>query len=110
MIWPRYSETPTFSSTKPSLTIWWGTTSTSWPNGVSSGPIAPCSADLFDLTSIQRNLKAAGRFVYIDRVKGNPKFLADVPRVLSYVKRNLETYPELNTLRKHLSPHVPELQ
>ena len=25
---------------------------------------------LFDFTSIQRNLKAAGRFVYIDRVKG----------------------------------------
>ncbi len=65
---------------------------------------------LFDLTSIQRNLKASGRFVYIDRVKGNPKFLADIPRVLSYVKRNLEKYPELNTLRKHLSPHVPELQ
>jgi N-acetylmuramate 1-kinase len=65
---------------------------------------------LFDLTSIQRNLKAAGRFVYIDRIKGNPKFLADIPRVLSYVKRNLEKYPELDTLRKHLSPHVPELQ
>jgi len=65
---------------------------------------------LFDLTSIQRNLKAAGRFVYIDRVKGNPKFLADIPRVLSYVKRNLGKYPELDTLRRHLSPHVPELQ
>lgn len=65
---------------------------------------------LFDLTSIQRNLKAAGRFVYIDRVKGNPKFLADVPRVLGYVKRNLERYPELETLRKHLIPYVPELQ
>lgn len=65
---------------------------------------------LFDLTSIQRNLKAAGRFVYIDQVKGNPKFLADIPRVLSYVKRNLEKYPELARLRKHLSPHVPELQ
>jgi aminoglycoside/choline kinase family phosphotransferase len=65
---------------------------------------------LFDLTSIQRNLKAAGRFVYIDQVKGNSKFLADIPRVLSYVKRNLEKYPELNTLRRHLSPHVPEFQ
>lgn len=65
---------------------------------------------LFDFTSIQRNLKAAGRFVYIDRVKGNPKFLADIPRVLSYVKRNLEKYPELETLRKHLTPYVPELQ
>ena len=65
---------------------------------------------LFDFTSIQRNLKAAGRFVYIDRVKGNPKFLADIPRVLSYVKRNLAKYPELDALRRHLCPHVPELQ
>jgi aminoglycoside/choline kinase family phosphotransferase len=65
---------------------------------------------LFDLTSIQRNLKAAGRFVYIDRVKGNSKFLADIPRVLTYVKRNLGKYPELDTLRRHLSPHVLELQ
>jgi aminoglycoside/choline kinase family phosphotransferase len=65
---------------------------------------------LFDWTSIQRNLKAAGRFVYIDRVKKNPKFLADIPRVLGYVRRNLEKYPELATLRKHLSPYVPELQ
>jgi aminoglycoside/choline kinase family phosphotransferase len=65
---------------------------------------------LFDLTSIQRNLKAAGRFVYIDRVKHNPRFLADIPRVLGYVRRNLEKYPELATLRSHLSPYVPELQ
>jgi N-acetylmuramate 1-kinase len=65
---------------------------------------------LFDLTSIQRNLKAAGRFVYIDRVKGNPKFLADIPRVLGYVKRNLQKYPELEQLRKHLTPYVLELQ
>lgn len=65
---------------------------------------------VFDLTSIQRNLKAAGRFVYIDRIKGNPKFLADIPRVLGYVKRNLQKYPELEPLRKHLTPYVPELQ
>ncbi len=65
---------------------------------------------LFDLTSIQRNLKAAGRFVYIDRVKHNPKFLADIPRVLGYVKRNLLKYPELSALRTHLTPYVAELQ
>ncbi len=64
---------------------------------------------LFDLTSIQRNLKAAGRFVYIDRVKGNPKFLADIPRTLGYVKRNLYKYPELFTLRKLMSTYVPEV-
>ncbi|MCX5721924.1 MAG: phosphotransferase [Nitrospirae bacterium] len=65
---------------------------------------------LFDLTSIQRNLKAAGRFVYIDRVKGNPKFLADIPRTLDYVRRNLQKYPELEPLRKLLARYVPELQ
>jgi aminoglycoside/choline kinase family phosphotransferase len=65
---------------------------------------------LFDLTSVQRNLKAAGRFVYIDRVKHNPKFLADIPRVLGYVKRNLMKYPELAELRRHLTPYVAELQ
>ncbi|MBI5855870.1 MAG: phosphotransferase [Nitrospirae bacterium] len=65
---------------------------------------------VFDFTSIQRNLKAAGRFVYVDRVKGNPKFLADIPRVLGYVRHNLERYSELATLRKHLTPYVPELQ
>ncbi|WP_447979545.1 aminoglycoside phosphotransferase family protein [Candidatus Nitrospira bockiana] len=65
---------------------------------------------IFDFMSIQRNLKAAGRFVYIDRVKHNPKFLADIPRVLGYVTRNLAKYPELATLRKHLTPYVPELQ
>lgn len=65
---------------------------------------------LFDFTSVQRNLKAAGRFVYIDQVKGNPKFLADIPRTLGYVRRNLETYPELEPLRETLTPYVPEWQ
>ena len=65
---------------------------------------------LFDFTSIQRNLKAAGRFVYIDRVKGNPKFLADIPRTLGYVRRNLHKYPELFALRTELARYVPELQ
>ena len=65
---------------------------------------------LFDFTCIQRNLKAAGRFVYIDQVKHNPKFLADIPRVLGYVKRNLAKYPELSALRQRLAPYVAELR
>jgi aminoglycoside/choline kinase family phosphotransferase len=63
---------------------------------------------VFDFTSIQRNLKAAGRFVYIDQVKGNPKFLADIPRTLGYVCRNLMQYPELKALYHSLTPYVPE--
>ncbi|MGB0910458.1 MAG: aminoglycoside phosphotransferase family protein [Nitrospirales bacterium] len=65
---------------------------------------------LFDVTSLQRNLKAAGRFVYIDRVKQNSKFLADIPRTLGYVRDNLEKYPDLHLLLTHLSPYVPEWQ
>lgn len=63
---------------------------------------------LFDFSSIQRNLKAAGRFVYIDRVKGNPNFLASIPRTLNNVHANLTKYPQLHHLLKHLSPYVPE--
>ena len=65
---------------------------------------------LFDLTSIQRNLKAAGRFMYIDRVKNNPKFLSGIPRTLGYVRQNLERYPELESLKKCLTPYVSEWQ
>ena len=43
----------------------------------------------FDFQSIQRNLKAAGRFVFFDVVKGNPNFLADIPRTLGYAKKKL---------------------
>ena len=65
---------------------------------------------LFDLTSLQRNLKAVGRFIYIDRVKENPRFLDDIPRTLGYVRQNLAKYSQLATLRKHLARYVPELQ
>ncbi len=53
----------------------------------------------FDLVSVQRNLKAAGRFDYINMVKGNPKFLADIPRTLAYVRKNLSRHESLAGLR-----------
>ena len=65
---------------------------------------------VFDLTSIQRNLKAAGRFVYILREKHNDRYMQYVPRTLGYVTRNLGKYPRLASLRKALAKHVPELQ
>ncbi len=63
---------------------------------------------LFDFTSIQRNLKAAGRFVYIDRVKGNSSFLTSIPQTLKNVRANLDKYPQLHRLLTHLSPYIPE--
>src|SRR5579884_232817 len=66
--------------------------------------------EYFDLVSIQRNLKAAGRFVYIDRVKKNPNFLQYVPPTLRKVKRNLQKDRRLAPLHALLAEYVEELQ
>ncbi|MCA1665419.1 MAG: phosphotransferase [Myxococcales bacterium] len=61
---------------------------------------------LFDLQVVQRKLKDAGRFVFIDRVKHNPSFLAHIPNSLDYVARSLARLPELGTLRDILSRYI----
>jgi aminoglycoside/choline kinase family phosphotransferase len=60
---------------------------------------------LFDLQVVQRKLKDAGRFVFIDRVKKNPSFLVHIPNSLDYVARSVARLPELGTLREILSRH-----
>ncbi len=65
---------------------------------------------VFDLTGLQRNLKAAGRFVYILIEKHNDRYMQYVPRTLGYVKRTLEKYRSLASLHTALAKHVPELQ
>lgn len=62
----------------------------------------------FDFMSLQRNLKAAGRFVYIDVVKKKNHLLPYLPRTLENVRRNLERYPELKNLARDLKPYVVE--
>ena len=52
----------------------------------------------FDMQAVQRKLKDAGRFVFIDRVKGNPDFLPHVGQSLAYVRQALERMPELSDL------------
>lgn len=64
----------------------------------------------FDFMSIQRNLKAAGRFAYIDAVKHNPHYLQFIPPTLGKVRNNLAKYPELGELRKVLSGYMEELR
>jgi N-acetylmuramate 1-kinase len=65
--------------------------------------------EVFDLLTVQRKLKDAGRFVYIDRVKGNPSFLPFVPRALARVREAFARQPDLADLREVLVRHVPEL-
>jgi N-acetylmuramate 1-kinase len=64
----------------------------------------------FDLLTVQRKLKDAGRFVFIDRVKKNPSFLAHIPSSLGYVRDALERRPELREVQEILRKHVPELR
>jgi hypothetical protein len=64
----------------------------------------------FDLLTVQRKLKDAGRFEFIARVKGNPGFLPHVPSSLQYVKEALARLPELRDFHELLARHVPELR
>ncbi len=66
--------------------------------------------DLFDLLTVQRKLKDAGRFVFIDRVKKNPGFLPSIPASLRYVRDAFARRPDLAELREVLARHVPELR
>jgi hypothetical protein len=72
-------------------------------------PFEPFSA-LFDLQTVQRKLKDAGRFVFIDRVKKNPSFLVHIPSSLSYVARALERLPRLASLRQILARYLPQFR
>ncbi len=63
----------------------------------------------FDLLTVQRKLKDAGRFEFINRVKGNPSFLVSIPASLGYVKGALDVLPELTDLRKICAKYVPAL-
>ncbi|MBS2022504.1 MAG: phosphotransferase [Deltaproteobacteria bacterium] len=64
----------------------------------------------FDLLTVQRKLKDAGRFVFIDQVKKNPSFLVHIPSSLRYVKAALARRPELAGIHEILARHVPELR
>jgi aminoglycoside/choline kinase family phosphotransferase len=59
----------------------------------------------FDLVTVQRKLKDAGRFVFIDRVKKNPSFLSYVEPTLAKVRgalARLEHEPDLRELSRIL--------
>jgi aminoglycoside/choline kinase family phosphotransferase len=53
----------------------------------------------FDLITVQRKLKDAGRFVFIDRVRHNSSFLQYYGRTLGYVERALLALTDLAPAR-----------
>ncbi len=64
---------------------------------------------MFDWMTIQRKLKDAGRFIYIDKVKKNPSFLPFTTPSLQYVREALERQKELKPLWEILKKYAPEL-
>ena len=62
----------------------------------------------YDLVTVHRKCKDAGRFVYIDRFKGNPAFLRHIPASLGYARSALGRLPELSPLREALDEVLEE--
>lgn len=61
----------------------------------------------FWATVAQRKLKDAGRFVFLDRVRGNPAFLRSYPRSLAHVARALRRSREHGDLGEALAARIP---
>lgn len=65
----------------------------------------------FDLVTVQRKLKDAGRFVFIDRVKKNPSFLPfvvpTVRKAVSSLARLRDSDPDMATLADLLHRVIP---
>lgn len=61
----------------------------------------------FWLVTLHRKLKDAGRFIFIDRVRGNPSFLRWYPQSLVYVSRAIDQVPEFMALGELLRSTIP---
>lgn len=66
-------------------------------------------AEEFDLTSLQRNLKALGTFGFQIAVKRNEVYRPYVPHTLELVRSNLERNPRWEGLRRTMAPYLPEI-
>ncbi|EKD41887.1 MAG: Aminoglycoside phosphotransferase [uncultured bacterium] len=62
----------------------------------------------FDLITLQRKLKDAGRFQYIKTVKGNPKFMVHFPSSIKYVKEALSRLKDFDDLGRLLQKYIPD--
>ena len=67
----------------------------------------------FDLTGMQRHLKAAGIFTRLNHRDGKTGYMKDIPRTLGYVVDVAEKYEEFQTfstwLKEKVLPHFSEV-
>lgn len=64
----------------------------------------------FDLTGMQRHLKAIGIFARLKVRDGRNNYLADIPRVFDYIEDVTQRYPELSQWPKYLAQFRARLQ
>ena len=64
---------------------------------------------IFDLMSIQRNLKAIGTFGYQKNFKNNDRYMGYIAPTLEYVRQAFKRRTELKSLQTVLSEAIPEL-
>jgi aminoglycoside/choline kinase family phosphotransferase len=64
---------------------------------------------VFDLMSIQRNLKAIGTFAFQKKIKNNDRYMGYIAPTLEYVRQAFMRRAELKPLRTVLSEAIPEL-
>lgn len=64
---------------------------------------------VFDLMSIQRNLKAIGTFAYQKKIKNNDRYMGYIAPTLDYVRQAFSRRKELHPLHTVLSETIPEL-
>ncbi len=62
---------------------------------------------IFDMTSLQRNLKAIGTFAFQAVGRNNSSYLKYIPNTLNYVRKNLEKYDEFAPYRMVLASYLP---
>ena len=57
----------------------------------------------FDITGLQRHLKAIGIFSRLNYRDNKPNYLDDIPRTYKYIEKTLSKYPELSEIKKIFS-------
>lgn len=65
-------------------------------------------ARAYAIMGAQRNTKIAGIFARLDKRDGKPAYLKHLPRIESYLRRNLE-HPALAELKAWYETHLPSL-
>ena len=65
---------------------------------------------IFDMMSIQRNLKAVGTFAFQSVARKNDRYLQYIPLTFSYVTETLARRSDLVILNRVLNEHIPGLR